>query len=207
MGRRPDSAQVQAAKGNPGRRRTAVEKRAERAQAVAALIARSLDERASDDVPAYIAADPVASTMWQMLGPVLIKTHRLQPQHRPMFITFCTYYAQWVMANEGLDGGKYTQRVKTVAGGMMDRINPLVRVRDDAHKKCLELSKLFGLTPADEYDLFKVQRAAAAAGNSWLFGDEAEHGQPAAPEEKSEEPSLIAALGGLDSVPPGTGVH
>ena len=203
MGRRPDSTDAQAAKGNPGRRKSAVQKRKEQAEAVAALMARSLDERAGDDVPAYIAGNPVAATMWQMLGPVLIQTHRLQPQHRPLFITFCTYYAQWIAANDGLDGGKFTQRIKTVSGDFMDRINPLVRVRDDAHKKCLELSRLFGLTPADEYELFKVQRAAAAAGNGWLFNDGGA-AQNENPPDAAEEPSLIGALSGIDSIPPGT---
>lgn len=208
MGRRSDPPGVQAAKGNPGRRKTAVARREERAREVADLLAASLGQIVGDEPPAIIAKDPVAVEMWRDLAPVLGETHRLKPQHRPMFYTFCVYYAQWQMANADLQRDGYTQKVKTIAGGFMNRLHPMVRVRDDAHKKCLELSKLFGLTPQDEYSLFKDQ-AAAATSNAWLFNA----GKTDAPqtdqadEKEPDQPSLIGGLAALDSVPTGTRVN
>ena len=205
MPRRPDTAALQAAKGNPNRRKSATTKREERALALAALLVQSIGIDQANDPPVLIAHDPVAVAMWRELAPVLVKTHRLQPQHRPIFTTFCTYYAQYILANDELRGKGWTQNVRTVAGGIMNRINPMVRIRDDAHKKCLELSKLFGLTPADEYSLFKGQAAAGESGNRWLFGEDNEPAAPAT--ETSEKPSVVGSMASLDSVPPGMMVN
>lgn len=202
MARRSDPPAVQAAKGNANRRKGANQARAKRAQTVAELLTASLEAGSIEKVPALLTGDKEAIAVWNNLAPMLAKTHRLQPQHRPMFIQFCVYYAQWAFANAELRkrGKGYTQKVATVAGGFMDRMNPMVRIRDDAYRNCMEMSARFGLTPHDEYKLFKDQ-AAAATGNPWLFGDVPQgEAKPAA----SAGVSLIGSLDDMGSMPPPT---
>lgn len=204
MGRTADPAALQAAKGNPGRRKSAVAKRLEEAERVAAL----LGAPAGGDplaVPAIIQGPTAAAAIavWRDLAPQLARTHRLQPQHRPMFAAFCVYFAEWVIANEDVAAKGHTQRVKTTVGGTMERIRPIVAVRDRALERVLELSKRFGLTPADEYSLFKDQ-AIAAANNPGLFG-KLDPAQPSLPVQESQSPgSVIGRMNALDSPPPGS---
>jgi P27 family predicted phage terminase small subunit len=202
MGRRADPPAVQQAKGNPGRRVSKVEKRRAEASRVAELLAASLANASGVEAPAMIAADPTAAAMWRDLAPTLMKTHRLQQQHRPLFFAFCVYYAEWVLAKEAVDRDGHVTNVRTVSGSMMPRTHPMVRIRDDALKNALELSKRFGLTPADEYSLFKDQ-AVAAATNPGLFG--------ALPTQRpGDEPpvqqsgGVIGKLSQFDTPPPGS---
>jgi len=206
MGRTADPAALQQAKGNPGRRKSAVVKRLEEAERVAALLSASPDGGDPLAVPAMIQGQHAAAAIavWRELAPRLAKTHRLQAQHRPMFATFCVYFAEWVIANEDISVKGHTQRVKTVVGGSMERMRPIVAVRDRAFERVMELSKRFGLTPADEYSLFKDQ-AVAAMTNPGLFGVPQQQQQPAAPAgEQTQQAPLIGRMNALDSAPPGT---
>lgn len=206
MGRRPDAPALQKAKGNPGRRKAAVQKRIDEAARVAELLARAPSGDDPLAPPAIIDGDQSAAAIavWRDLAPRLAKTHRLQAQHRPVFAAFCVYFSEWVVANEDIATNGHTQKVKTVAGGYMERIRPIVAIRDRALDRVLELSKRFGLTPSDEYALFKDQ-AIAAANNPGLF-DARPQAAPAAasPDGAAEPQGVIGAMGGLDSPPPGT---
>jgi P27 family predicted phage terminase small subunit len=209
MGRLPDAPGVQEAKGNPGRRLSAVRRREVEAQRVAELLAQPPADGDQLAPPAIIAAGPLASAaiaVWRDLAPKLAATHRLQPQHRPVFAMFCVYFAEWVLANEEVGKRGHTQKVRTVAGGYMERMRPAVVVRDRAFQMVTQLSTRFGLTPSDEYALFKDQ-AVAAAQNPGLFDrGEKPQGRPA---EEGEEPplprpraGLIGSMRTLDSEPP-----
>lgn len=211
MGRLPDLAGVQEAKGNPGRRLSAVKKRQLEAERVADLLAQSPADP-SDPLapPAIIAAGPTAAAaiaVWRDLAPKLAVTHRLQPQHRPVFAMFCVYFAEWVLANEEVAKRGHYQRVRTVVGGMMERTRPIVAIRDRAFGMVMQLSDRFGLTPSDEYSLFKDQ-AVAAAQNPGLFDRGA-----AKPRERQEDEGdgstagapaggLIGSMRQFDSEPP-----
>ncbi|MCA3568381.1 P27 family phage terminase small subunit, partial [Bradyrhizobium sp.] len=199
----PDPPGLQAAKGNPGRRKSAVQKRLEEAERVAQLLAQAPDAGDPLAVPGVIGANAApAIAVWKDLAPRLAKTHRLQPHHRPMFALFCVYFAEWVLANEDVQAKGHTQRVKTVAGGYMERVRPIVAIRDRAFDMVMKLSERFGLTPSDEYSLFKDQ-ALAAAQNPGLFDSgqtkpSAEAGTPVPPPSGG----LIGAMSRFDSAPP-----
>ena len=201
---------MQRAKGNPGRRKSKVAKREEEIARVAELLASAPAESADpNSPPKMIDRGPLfaaAIAVWKMMAPRLSSTHRLQPQHRPIFAMFCVYYAEWVEANEDIVRSGKTQTVKTVSGVPMERIRPIVKIRDAAFDQVLKLSARFGLTPSDEYDLFKSQQIAAGL-NPSLFGDHGGRGQSDRPDgERQEAPtgSLVGALKGLDSAPPKT---
>ena len=73
----------------------------------------------------------------------------------------------------------------------------------------MSLSKQFGLTPHDEYDLFKNQ-AGAAATNPGLFGGAlaVPAQRKGEPEEEAGEPAAdvgprVGMLGSMDTPPPG----
>jgi phage terminase small subunit len=211
MGRLADAPGVQEAKGNPGRRLSAVKRRELEAQRVAELLAQPPADGADALAPPAIIADgPLAAAsmaIWRDLAPKLAATHRLQAQHRPVFAMFCVYFAEWVLANEEVAKRGHTQKVKTVAGGFMERMRPAVVVRDRAFNMVLQLSARFGLTPSDEYGLFKEQ-ALAAAQNPGLF--DSRHDKPRGERggDDDEAPparaagGLIGSVRRLDSEPP-----
>lgn len=209
-GRTADPPGLQEAKGNPGRRKSAVAKREEEAARVAELLAAAPADPADPNAPpALIDRGPLfagAIAVWRELAPRLSQTHRLKPQHRPMFALFCVYFAEWVTANEAIAKRGLTQRVKTIAGGYMERTRPIVLIRDRAFDQVLKLSDRFGLTPSDEYALFKDQ-AMAAALNPGLFDREHRAGQPEGRKDDAEAPphkgrSLVGAMQDMDTGPP-----
>jgi P27 family predicted phage terminase small subunit len=206
MGRRADPPAVQRAKGNPGRRRSAVAKREDEIARVAEIIASAPADPADPNAPpALIDRGPLfaaAIAVWKLMAPRLSGTLRLQQQHRPIFAMFCVYYAEWVMANEDIIAKGATQSVRTVAGGRMERIRPVVKIRDAAFDQVLKLSARFGLTPSDEYDLFKSQQIAAAV-NPSLFGGEQPRQTDRDDAEKPASGSLVGTMKQMDSPPPG----
>lgn len=209
MGRKADPASVQKAKGSPGRRKSAVAKREEEIARVADILAAAPADPADPNAPpALIDRGPMfagAIAVWKMMAPRLSGTHRLQPHHRPLFAMFCVYYAEWVQANEDIAANGLTQDVPTVAGGpdaKMNRIRPIVKIRDAAFDQVLKLSARFGLTPTDEYDLFGKQQAAAFL-NPGLFGrDQDKQPETAADQAPPAPGSLVGSLKGMDTPPP-----
>ena len=215
MGRLPDPPGLQAAKGNPGRRKSAVAKRIEEAERVAALLGRAPIDGA--EPPALIQHGPtavVAVAVWRELAPRLAETQRLQKLHRSMFATFCVYFAEWVLANEDIQAKGHTQNVKTVAGGRMERLRPIVAIRDHAFERVMKLSERFGLTPSDEYAVFKDQ-AIAAVQNPGLFDGQVRPGGREDAGAKAETPAeqgagasgYVGVLDRLDSAPPGSAIQ
>jgi P27 family predicted phage terminase small subunit len=208
MPRRADPPGVQKAKGNPGRRKGAVAKREAEIARVAELLAAAPADPADPNAPpALIDRGPMfagAIAVWKQLASKLSSTHRLQQQHRPIFAMFCVYFAEWVMANEDIAKNGLTQTVPTVAaGGSMERIRPIVKIRDAAFDQVLKLSQRFGLTPTDEYSLFKEQQIASGL-NPSLF-DRPGDAPKAAPDRDEPAPatgSPIGMLKSLDSPPP-----
>lgn len=207
MGRLPDPPGAQEAKGHPGRRVSAIRRREAEAERVAELLAAAPAEGIDPAAPpALIDRGPLtaaAIAVWRDLAPKLASTHRLHPQHRPLFAIFCVYFAEWVIANEDVLRNGYTQSVKTVAGGRMERTRPIVAIRDKAFDQVMKLSDRFGLTPSDEYALFKDQ-AIAAAQNPGLF-DRRPGERHDDDEDQADRPpggTLVGAARAMDSEPP-----
>lgn len=211
MGRRGDPPGLQAAKRHPGKREKTVKARLAEARRVAHLLAEAPTESGDKlSPPKFLDARfPAALQVWRSLAPKLRETHRLPNQHRLTFALFCVYYAEWVTANEDIAKHGYSQLVETVAGGAMERIRPVVRMREIALANVMDLSKNFGLTPTDEYALFAHQRVAAQA-NAGLFDaldpvEPASEADAAGPSEEPAQPrSMVGGLASLDGVPPGS---
>jgi P27 family predicted phage terminase small subunit len=197
MGKRgpqPDAAQE--AKGYPGRRRSKADKAAIEAARVAQLIAPLTADQVGD-VPAMLQ-DPkyaAAAAIYRKLAPELRRTHRLPAESETLFTAFCIYWQEWITATEDLHIKGFSQDIKTVAGGKMERRRPMTLDRQQAWANCVDLSGRFGLTPSDMYGLFKGQ-AAVAPTNPGLFGEDRK------PTEPDPQPGRVGALGRMRSTPP-----
>ena len=207
MGRRPDAPGEQEAKGQPGRRKSRAARQLAEAARVAELLAAAPAENGEALSPPKFMDERFAPALvvWRDLAPKLTRTHRLQALHRHTFAAFCVYYGEWVSALEDIAKNGLYQRVKTVSGDHMERLRPSLVVRDRAFQHAMELSKHFGLTPGEEYALFKDQ-SAAAANNPGLFDDAKKppaNGLLGEGEPGSPPPALVGALARLRSTPPG----
>jgi P27 family predicted phage terminase small subunit len=203
-GRRAESPVEQRAKGSPGRRKSVVAQREKELQRIAALL--SADGAQSNDplaVPALIDQHSApAVAIWKELAPRLARTHRLQAQHRPLFATFCVYLSEWVTAAEDVRINGSIQTVKTVSGDAMERIRPIVIIRDRAQDMVLKLSERFGLTPSDEYALFKDQSLAAATNPGLFDAQQAQSAHAPKPDQHPDAAPGIGWMNQLDSAPP-----
>lgn len=205
-GRTAASPELEKARGYPGKRKSkadaALEQAARLAEMLAAAPAGSGDPLAP---PGFIdARSAPALRIWRDLAPTLVATGRLTEEDRFVFAQFCVYAGEWVAANEEVLNKGFAQRVKTVAGGYMERTRPAVAIRERAFDVVCKLAEKFGLTPRDRYSLFKDQSAAGLGG---LFGQshprpsgEADPEQGAAAGPAEDDP--IGLLGRMDSAPP-----
>lgn len=210
-GRRGDPV-AQERKGHPGRRRKSVRAMIAEADRIAGLLAQAPAENGEALAPPVLLQDPVyapALKVWRDLAPELRRTNRLDSVHRDQFAMFCVYFGEWLSACDDIKRNGIFQLVETVSGSMMERTRPIVAFREIAFANVRKLSAEFGLTPREEYSLFRDQ-ADAVAKNPGLFGGIAPAGRsptPVGPDEAAEEEPaagrLIGSLSSLDSLPPG----
>ena len=206
-GRTAASPELEKARGYPGKRKSKADRQLEEAGRLAEMLA-SAPAASGDPLapPGFIdKRSAPALRIWSELAPTLVATGRLTEEDRFVFAQFCVYAGEWVAANEEVLSKGFAQRVKTVAGGYMERTRPAVAIRERAFDVVCKLAEKFGLTPRDRYSLFKDQ---AAAGLGGLFGQsqnrarddarEAEQGAAAGPSEED----AIGVLGRMDSAPP-----
>jgi len=200
-GRRRDSADAQAAKGDP-RKRGAKVTRA-RADKLAALLAAP--QESSDPLaPPALLTDPRcahALAVWREYAPRLARNNLLVELDRLTFAMFCVYYGEFIEATQDIrDKGKYFLVKMTFSEDTMPRANPSVAIRDKAWAVVMEMSKRFGLTPLDRYSL-TAQQASALGNGGGLF----DHAQKPAAESPAAAPDdLVGSLGSFDSPPPRT---
>lgn len=200
MPRRADPPEVQEAKGSPGRRKSKVKMRAASAQRVAELLSSA---PTGDLLTPPILSDPMfapALAVWRELAPGLAKTHRLPAESRMIFVQLCVYMAEWLEAQVDVAENGFTQKVKTVAGGVMERKRPVLDRRERAFDNVQRLSAQFGLTPHDMYALFKDQ-AGVASTNPGLFGRDDKTANPVR-EDAAPTKSVVGAASRLRSTPP-----
>lgn len=205
MGRRRIPDQQKAVKAAPSVRKSRKAKAdAARVAAAAAIAEIPLGTKVEPPVQLRAKHHEKALDVWRELGPELERTNRLQPVHRQAFAMFCIYMGEWWTACDDLATNGRSQSVPTVSGGVMERDRPAVRWRAEAFAAAQEAAKQFGLTPREEYSLFKDQSIVARE-NPSLFGDRAAPG----PANDAAEPS--GSIGGLaqlkSAAPPGAATH
>jgi phage terminase small subunit len=156
--------------------------------------------------PPALLLDPVrapALKIWNDHVPELVRTHRLEKLHMLSFAMFCVYAGEWIAACDDIAKNGAWQKVKTVSGSIMERIRPIVAFREIAFSNARTFGKEFGLTPREEYALFRDQ-ADAVTKNPGLFG-EIEKSPPAKPGQGGDDhgPDIPAQssslIGSLDA--------
>lgn len=197
MGRTPAPPKTKAARGQPQKRVSRIQREEAARQAAAAELA-AMPVGTSVEPPDRLKGAHYAGALavWRDLGPELERTNRLQPIHRQAFAMFCIYIAEWWQACDDLAEHGRAQTVKTIAGGVMERDRPAVRWRAEAYAAAQDAAKHFGLTPREEYALFKDQQVVARE-NPSLFGRE-----PAAANDTAPAPTSVGGMGQLKSAPP-----
>lgn len=204
MGRRRDSAEMQALKGSPGKRQSKAERAAAEAEAMASLLASSpaeTDEPLSPPKLLHGARQAAALAVWRDYAPRLRKLNVLSALDRLTFSMFCVYAGEFVAAQQDIDKRGYTVVVKTYGGTGAARpfVNPSVKRRDTAFAVVMDIASKFGLTPQDRQKL-----VAGMAGNplGGLFGGETSPKAPDAPHAPEVDDDIIGAATRCNSAPP-----
>lgn len=178
-GRKPDAPALQAAKGNPGRRRKTKETPADRAAALLAAPPTSSDPLAP---PAFLADTKLrpALAIWCELVPELRRLNLLAPLDRHTFAMYCVHLADWIAATKDISNNGHSYTAQNVTGtGELNRLNPAVRARELAERHILDIGSRFGLDPASRYKLLRDQGAVPSGG---LF----DATRPAAPDTAAD---------------------
>lgn len=209
MGRRPDSVATQAAKGNSGRRKSAVAAREAKRKAAAAALIEAAQALDAAGVPEALRPNSRAAEVFARLAPHLRRTHRLDDQDLETFAILCTLLAEWQEMEEQVQEHGRWQMIPHHANPKILKAipHPAKRARDEAFKQLMVLVPKFGLTPDDRFQMFKNQQMAAAL-NPDLFGEGVpDRPQKDAADKAADEPGLIGALGRFDAPPPGASVQ
>ena len=186
MGRRPLSPELQAARGNPGKR------------PVRKVTPRTVAQRIVLQRPKWVS-ERLARQVWDQLQGAL---HFLRESDAQVFGRYCVYLADWVTANKEIKasgGAVYITSSQHVENMM--RINPWFVVRGRLEDDLVKLEEKLGLTPLDRQKIIRDLAAAAQLPASDLFGGDGGEADDE-PEDKADAPpaplaDAIATIGGL----------
>jgi P27 family predicted phage terminase small subunit len=199
MARLQDIADIQVAKGFPGKRRPKVQRQIEEAQKLAALLAAAPAESGDRLAPPALLADPrlaAALAVWREYTPRLARLNLFGKLDRHTFAIFCVYCAEFAAAQQDIMDNGYSRLVMTLSGDRMPRVNPSVDRRDTAQKIILEMAHRFGLTPLDQYALIRHQAGSGVPAGGLFTAAPAPAGQA------TLDNDLIGSLADLDSPAP-----
>jgi P27 family predicted phage terminase small subunit len=131
MGRRPDPAALQEAKGNPGKRRKSPE----------------LPNLPAGSIPAPSRLNSDGLRVWEQIAPELQRMNFLRGTDANAFARYCDAVVRFWRITEKLrdEGETYTSKS---AHGELQRINPLFVIEERLAKRLESLEDRFGLNPA-----------------------------------------------------------
>jgi P27 family predicted phage terminase small subunit len=186
-GRKPDGAELQAAKGNPGRRKPKV-------PAVA---------KPGDIVrPKWLAKSRRALEVWQQLVPILQRLNLATELDAQPLARYCRYVVEWVAADEHIrkEGTWY---VGTDTNGQpTKRIHPAFKAWHSLEKLLADIEASYGMRADARFKILRDQ--AAVLGGLPLFDSQGRGGSDAPRVTVPEEEDAIGALARLDGPPPGS---
>ncbi len=205
MGRRKDDPLLQAAKGFPGRRKSAVEKEI----ATAAEAAEAMPATAENPfpIPHVFTRAPVywaeAIRIWGEKSEVLKAAGRRRPGYRHTLARYCMWSQFFFAAGEqlrrDLPKGGASIRVKKGDGEFVTRTHPNIEFMAKAETALRLLDAEFGFTPVRDQDLVRVESFNAGQGKLPLGGRDPSSG--ARPQQPVEDPMDL--MNSADSAPPG----
>lgn len=179
-GRRPEPAEVKAAKGNPGKRR----------------VGAAPDTLEPLGLKPPRELDAAGRAMWNAMAPELDRNKFMRATDRQAFARYCDTLARyWEASSKLRKGGKKTGVVyeTTSAHGSLLRLNPWFHVQERLSRRLTELEDRFGLNPMARQQILLRLASAGPQGQLPLGSPD----EPAADGQQVDpRQSPIGILGG-----------
>ncbi|RJP54185.1 MAG: P27 family phage terminase small subunit [Anaerolineaceae bacterium] len=170
MGRRRGNPRDQSDMGNPGKRKSKVERFIAEADARAKMLAEIPSDSGDQLAPPVFMTSPLYAdvlAIWNACAALLHKNHFLGALDRLTFAIYCVYQAEFFAADADVKKNGFSKMARATAGGMRPWTNPAVAIRDVASQRVLELSKRFGLTALDRAVLEREFASAGGGADDW----------------------------------------
>ncbi|MGV1791007.1 phage terminase small subunit P27 family [Rhizobium sp. A37_96] len=198
-GRKPDTAEQQAAKGAPGKRMTLQEaQKAREPKAVAPVVVGKIRP------PKWLKRSRKATEIWNDLAPKLERLNLLNDLDATPLARYCRYIVEWIAADITVQKeGTWFDAIDT-NGNATKKRHPAWQACQDIEKMLRDLEATFGMRPDARYKIMRDQAAAHGLGNLPLWGDQsAPTGEksPAA-EPAAQQQDIMGILKSFDSAPP-----
>ena len=202
-GRKPDTAEQQAAKGVPGKRMSAQEtQKARERKAPAPIVVGKVRP------PKWLKRSRKATEIWNDLAPKLERLNLLHDLDASPLARYCRYTVEWIAADLSVQKeGTWFEAIDT-NGNATKKRHPAFQALQDLEKMLRDIEATFGMRPDARYKIMRDQAAARGVGNLPLWGDEMPT-QPGPSGEKGGEASesgqpqdIIGLLGSMNSQPP-----
>ena len=183
-GRKPDSAETQALKGNPRKSTTA--RRA----------SDTLDPVIAGKVvpPRWLKKSRTATEVWNSLAPLLSRLNALTQLDAFPLARYCRYVVDWVAADEAVrKEGVYFNALDT-NGSPTKKRHPAFQARKDLERDLEALEEAFSMRPDARFKMLRDQALAPSMGPLFGAGDDK---KPEPSADKPEAPQANSAVGYL----------
>ena len=205
-GRKPDTAEQQAAKGAPGKRLT--QQQVQKIRETKPLTAVSVGRVTP---PKWLTKNRKAVEVWNEIVPNLQKLNLINELSSGPFARYCTYVVGWIAASETVrKEGAWYDAVGT-NGEPLKKPHPAFKAMESYQKFFNDIEPSFGLRPDAHYKIMRDQAAAHGLGNLPLWDSQqpgtAEKKPPAADDTANPKPEagpqdVMGILKSFDSAPP-----
>ena len=187
-GRKPDTPELQAAKGAPGKRRISTVK-------PQPLVIGNVRP------PKWLKKSRKATEVWNDLAPRLSRLNLLSELDAVPLGRYCRYVVEWIAADLAVQKeGTWYAAVGT-NGEALKKRHPAWQACQDIERMLRETEASFGMRPDARYKIMRDQ--ALSHGLLPLFGDDENRESAGPPREGSApEEEALGLLGNFDSAPP-----
>ncbi|WP_291208986.1 phage terminase small subunit P27 family [Hyphomonas sp.] len=198
-GRKPDAPGLQAAKGNPGKRKA---KKSSPPQ-LQPIVVEGVKP------PKWLKKSRAATEVWNTLAPLLRQLNALTQLDAFPLARYCRYVVDWIAADEAVRKEGTWYDTKSTTGEETKKRHPAFHARQDLDKTLREIEGAFGMRPDMR---FKMLRDQSLATGLPLFGNNLPAGGESAPPRSEGEPvdqapedeDMIGVLNRMDSAGPDT---
>lgn len=195
-GRKPEPAEVQAAKGAPGKRMTGKEAAAVRATSRPAPI-----QIGNVRPPRWLKRSRKATEIWNDVLPQLLQLNLATQLDALALGRYCRYVAEWIAADLTVQKeGTWFETVGT-NGEPTKKRHPAWQACQDIEKMLRETEAAFGMRPDARYKIMRDQ--AVSHGVMPLFDrEQSESRVEPAPSQQVPEEDALGILANFDSPAP-----
>lgn len=196
-GRKPDDAGLQAAKGNPGRRRP---KAADAAPVNPGEI----------KPPRWLAKSRKAMEVWREHVPLLARLNFVNALDAQPIARYCRFVVEWVAADEAIRKEGTWYDATDTNGNSTKRQHPAFKAWQSLEKVLGDIEASYGMRADARFKILRDQSVALGGmGGLPLFGDKAPERQVQDVESTdAPAPAIdndpIGALSRMDATPPGS---